>query len=188
MMRSRRFSLRNGLVIVLLMLVLSACQGQSPAEPTVYPPPPSSAGEAQSPQGYPGPATPTTYVIEEIPTPGKNTGTVIGYILTNKTSPTPAGTVLLALARVIPGPDGTPMVASFNRNEAPHALTDANGRFVFSEVPPGQYALILDRISDAFMLNHPESGEDFIITVSAGEATDLGEIVYASLPGSIEGK
>ena len=188
MMRSRRFSLQSGLVIVLLALVLSACQGQTSAEPTVYPPPPGSAGEAQPAEGYPGPATPTTYVIEEIPTPGQETGTVTGYILVNKTSPAPAGTVLLALAKVIPGPDGTPMVASFNRNEAPHALTDSNGRFVFSDVPPGQYALILDRISDAFMLNHPENGEDFIITVTAGEATDLGEIVYASLPGSVEGQ
>ncbi len=188
MMHSRRFSLQNGLIIVLLMLVLSACQGQSPAEPTVYPPPPGNTGAAQPPEGYPGPATPTAYVIAEVPTPGTDTGTVVGYILTNKASPTPAGTVLLALARVIPGPDGTPMVASFNRNEAPHALTDANGRFVFSEVPPGQYALILDRISDAFMLNHPDSGEDFIVAVAAGEETDLGEIIYASLPGSIEGK
>ncbi len=175
------------LISIMSLLALNACQAETP--PTAYPPaqhtqPPNTGEIAGS---YPAPE-PTTYVIEVIPTPQGETSTVTGYILQNKASPTPPHVVLLALAKVIIGPDGAPMVARFDRDEAPHTLTDTNGRFVFTDIPPGQYALILDRISDAFMLMHPDTGEDFIITATAGEIVDLGKIVYNTLPGVPEGK
>ncbi len=177
---------RITIVSLALLLILSACQAQT--SPTAYPPTGIQPSTGETTGAYPAPPEPTTYVIETIPTPQGDMSTVTGYILKNKTSPTPPGTVLLALGKVIIGPDGMPMVARFDRDEAPHTLTDINGRFVFTDVPPGQYTLIVDRISDAFMLKHPDTGEDFIITASAGEIVDLGEIVYNTLPGVPEGK
>ncbi len=172
------------LVIAILLPLLSACQPQQ--TPTAYPA--ASAPERAEPgSAYPAPE-PTVFVIETIPTPAGETATVTGYILQDKSNPKPPAVMLLALARVIIGPDGAPMVARFDRDEAPHTLTDINGRFVFTDIPPGQYAIIVDRISDAFMLKHPDTGDDFIIEVPSGEVVDLGKIVYNTLPGVPEGK
>ncbi len=160
--------------LIIITTLLSACGG-TPGTPkaTAYPVPPS----------------PTQYTITTLPTPKDDTGIITGYLLENKTHPSaPSGTVVIALATIVPGPDGTPMVARFNREEAPHTLTDSNGRFVFEDIPPGQYGLIVDRISDAFLLNDPETGGDFIFTVTAGEMLDLGNLVYESIPGVPEGK
>ncbi len=174
------------ILFVFLVSILAACQNKPTAAlPEEYPPPQATKSQTE---GYPAPSTVTPFIINEIPTPTKGTATIVGHLMVNKEAPVPIETTLLALAKVIPGPDGTPMVARFNRNEAPHTLTDENGLFVFTNIPPGQYAIIVDRISDAFMLNHPDTGEDFIISAVADEVTDLGAITYNTLPGYSEGK
>ncbi|RMF50088.1 MAG: hypothetical protein D6755_01625 [Anaerolineae bacterium] len=157
------------------LTLLSACGG--------------GTAPAAEPTAYPAPPRPTEYIITTLPTPKSDSGIITGYLLENKANPTaPSSTVLLALAKIIPGPDGQPMVARFNREEAPHTLTDVNGRFVFKDIPPGQYGLIVDRISDAFLLNDPDTGGDFIFTATAGEVLDLGNLVYDAIPGVPEGK
>lgn len=146
---------------------------------------------------YPGPSSPTPnqkeaypipsteeFIITSIPTPSADVATITGVLLrgNSTSSPKPASTVLLALAKVVDGPNGEPMVVSFSQLSAPRALTDSTGRFVFSDVPPGHYALIYDRISDAFLLNDPETGGDYLFVAEASQILDLGELIYTDLP------
>ena len=96
----------------------------------------------------------------------------------------PVGEVFLYLASIHTGETGKPLAASFDRQTAPRAQTDAFGRFVFVDVPSQQYALILDRISEAFLLNSPNDNSDMLLNPEAGEVLDVGRLVYGSLPGA----
>lgn len=53
---------------------------------------------------------------------------------------------------------------------------------LFVDVPSQQYALILDRISEAFLLNSPDDNSDMLLDPEAGEILDVGRLVYTSLP------
>jgi hypothetical protein len=103
---------------------------------------------------------------------------------TNPAKPAPAPNLILYLADILPETQGTPFLAAFDRVHSVRTTTDAAGRFVFADVVPATYSLILDRISDAYLLTDPKKpGADFIFTAKGGEILDLGELLYAKLPG-----
>ena len=123
----------------------------------------------------------TTTPTKSIPTPSAGAGIVSGKMLLNSASPEPAYPVLLVLAEVIEV-DGKPMVAGFDRSTAPSTLTKSDGAFIFTDVKPGKYALVVDRIMDAFLLNNPKDGGDLLFEVKPGEITDAGTLTFDSLP------
>lgn len=132
---------------------------------------------------YPSPTT-NKEIITDIPTPVGETATVTGVIQQGQTSSlAPADNLILALAKVVPDSNGNPIIVSFNRSSAPKTVTDSKGRFVFVDIPPGQYGLILDRIIGSYLLNDPENGGDMLITTEPGQLFDLGTLLYTSLPG-----
>jgi hypothetical protein len=73
-------------------------------------------------------------------------------------------------------------MASIEKSTAPKALSNTNGQFTFTGVPPGRYALALDLITNTIVLRHPTDEGDLLIEVTEGETTDLGELIYADLP------
>lgn len=120
---------------------------------------------------------PATFVI---PTPSSaDVGTVAGVI---KEQDTPAANIILYLGEILKNTAGTPATARFNRVTSIHTGTDDQGRFVFADVPAGTYVLIYDRVSDALMLKHPDTGKDYFVTVTAGQVNDLGEMIFDDLP------
>lgn len=123
--------------------------------------------------------TDTPNLITIIPTPASDKSTVTGVLLLDP-GQKPVTSVLLALGGVVEK-EGTPMLASLETT-SPRALTDINGRFVFTNITPGKYTLILDRIIDSYLLNHPEDNSDLLIMPQAGQVLDLGKLVYTSLP------
>ena len=138
-------------------------------------------------EAYPSPSSFEEYIIVDIPTPSKNLATITGVLKQHgPDTPKPVSGLLLGLADIIPGETGEPIIASFNQGSSPKTLTDDNGRFVFVDVSPVQYALILDKISDSFLLNDPNTGGDFLFTVEANQILDLGELVYDTLPEASE--
>jgi hypothetical protein len=166
---------RTAFAFILIVAVsLAACQ---PA------PGPSGNGAGN---GYPGPAengathgTP----ISDVPAPSANLATVTGYLMVDPGAPKPVEHVILYLGEIIPETGGTPFVAGFERTTSPRTLTDANGRFVFTDVEPGPYTLILDKIAESYMLGDPDNpGGDFIFDAQPGQILDLGQLVYLRMP------
>jgi hypothetical protein len=135
----------------------------------------------------PGVATPTTEplpFLTVIPTPSTpDKATITGVLLVDPGSPLPATGVILALANIVPEAKGTPWVAGFERLSSPHTQTDGAGRFVFVDIEPGKYALVLDRLNEAYLLGNPKDGADLIFEPQAGQVLDLGDLIYNSLPG-----
>jgi hypothetical protein len=122
-------------------------------------------------------------VQTSMPTPSDEQAVITGVLLQGTSELKPVVNAILYLADIINSSDGIKAAASFDRQSSPNTQTDKNGRFVFTEVEPGEYALVLDRIYNSFLLQDPDGG-DFLFTAEAGEVLDLGDLDYLSLPGT----
>lgn len=143
----------------------------------------SNASPVNTPDAamHTSPLTTPTAISPPTPSSGE-VGTVVGFLLEGGDTPQPVGQVRLYLGEVVRSADGTPAMARMDRQTAPSAQTDANGRFVFADVPPGQHTLFLDVIVRVVVLDDPSSGGDLLIEVEGGTITDLGELIYPELP------
>ncbi|MDE3091544.1 MAG: hypothetical protein KGJ80_19415 [Chloroflexota bacterium] len=71
---------------------------------------------------------------------------------------------------------GIPPAIAFSYSTDPHTVAyDSTGRFVFSDVPPGNYVLIVWHPGLSFVIESPEGGA-FRIDVEANKTIDLGTI------------
>jgi hypothetical protein len=145
----------------------------APVIPTISPPYPAAD---PSPE-------PTFEIINleallENLTPGF--GAVTGILLDNNK---PRSNAIIYLANVITDDQGREMVASYDRSSSPRSDTDGLGRFAFVNIPPGRYGLILDTVINAYLLHHPNQDQPLLITVSANELEDIGNLDYDDLPG-----
>jgi hypothetical protein len=115
------------------------------------------------------------------------TGRVSGVLqVTANGGAQPAQKVVLYLAETIKDSAGKDSVAALDRVNSPRTETDNQGRFVFKNVPPGNYGLILDVISNSYLLMKPGTQEALLIKVSEGQQVDLGTLLYETLPISAE--
>jgi hypothetical protein len=114
-----------------------------------------------------------------IPTPGTDSGTVVGTILVNGK---PVGNLMIYLGEVLADDQGVERVASYGRSSSPRAYTNSEGRFVFSEIELGKYGLILDTVLSSFLLFEPDGEDPLLVQVTANEQADVGEIDYDELP------
>lgn len=139
---------------------------------------------AYPPPGVAAPTTEPLPLVTVVPTPSTpDKATITGILLLNPGSPRPVTGAVLALASIVPEANGTPWVAGFERLSSPNTQTDGAGRFVFIDVQPGKYSLVLDRFNEAYLLGNPKDGADLIFEPQAGQVLDLGDLIYASLPG-----
>jgi hypothetical protein len=118
-----------------------------------------------------------------------NFGVVTGTLLFTEDDQSVAkANVPLFLAEVLTDENGVPRVAAINRIESPRTATDSEGQFIFSNVPPGDYGIVLDIVVKAYLLPEPDSDDDLIISVLPGEVIDLGILSYDTsiLPGSTQ--
>ncbi|MBE0410912.1 MAG: hypothetical protein IBX69_14425 [Anaerolineales bacterium] len=144
----------------------------APEFPTIPPP---------YPVGDPSPE-PTLEIIDleavlDNLTPGL--GAVTGVLLDNKQ---PRPNAIIYLADVIPDDEGIERVASYDRSSSPRSNTDSLGRFVFANIPPGRYGLILDTVISAYLLHFPNEDLPLLFTVEADDLEDIGELDYDNLP------
>ena len=159
---------------------------KSPVE-SVYPYPyafePTPATQVD--QAYPGPSTgqqvpeaaytPEYHVTNlVIPTPGSGKGVVTGQLLIGGEADHPYLATLFLASTIPPStPDYPPMI-SYSEEDDPIAVQDVNtGRFLFSDVAPGQYAIIIWSPLGGFPLEDKD-GTSVLFTVNAGEVKDLG--------------
>jgi len=114
-----------------------------------------------------------------VPTPKPGSGGVVGLILVNEK---PVPDLMIYLAEVMVDDEGQERVASYDRSNSPRAYTNGEGQFVFSNIQPGRYGLILDTVLSSFLLFEPDGENPLLIEVKAGELVELGEINYDELP------
>lgn len=195
------------LLLAAIVVFTAACNGGTsseslPTEPTFtsapattesgYPPP---TGEIEVTPGYPPPAEiPTVAGYPEpdsgespdfyatpgpIPEADSSSGVVVGKI---EVSNEPIPNLTIYLAEVLVDEDGQERVASYDRENSPRAFTDQNGQFVFSNIRSGNYGLVLDTVLSSYLLHLPQEDTALIITVNAGEVTNIELLKYDSLP------
>lgn len=150
-----------------------------PTEDSGYPPPviiPTIAG-------YPAPISDVEFELYATagpaPEPSASSGVVAGVIQVNNE---PIPNLTIYLAEVLLDSEGLERVASYDRINSPRAFTNEDGEFVFSNIPPGRYGLVLDTVLSAYLLHLPQEDTALMITIEAGQVTEIELLDYDSLP------
>jgi len=167
-----RFARVLGFLGVLLLL-LSACSTDQPTPVAA-----TAAPLAQTPAADTTTATRQPAIVQ---TPASDqVGTVTGHIirLPTKGDPEPLAGAPLYLGAILKNPDGQDRLVEVSPETSPKTSADDQGRFVFSNIPPGRYGLMLDTPVGTLLLNNPETGGDLIVEVTGGKVLDLGELKY----------
>ncbi len=196
---------RYVLLILCLCLVLVACSDEEPTpEPTVAAPAPTAT---TAPAATPTPAQPESPLNADSPLPtptdaieaaaaaipvgepinpqtSASAGAVTGRIFINNEKGFRAVSgLLVGLAEVIKGDDGVEKAAGYDPSTAPRGELRTDGAFVIDNVPPGRYGVILDAVTTSILLKEMENPDNsLVITVEADKVTDLGNMVYPSIP------
>lgn len=146
-------------LLFILSFSLAACNVQS-ASPTVIP--------AQ--------VVPTYTIVP-------NTGTVKGVILIDqKGKYIPLKNADLYLAKILMSPNGIAGVAALDASSDPRTSTDDQGAFLFQNIPPGKYGIVLYLVVQTYLLDQTDKHASMIITVDASKTTHLGTLKYTDFP------
>jgi len=150
-------------IVFLAVALLVGCE--APETPIAEPSP--STSPLQSP-------LPTSTPIPEFtaPTPQPDTGVVLGMVAVEDMDEPMAG-VKVFLGEPI-GSDSDAPFFGLEPSSAPGATTDEFGRFVIPSVAPGEYVILLWNPVNSVMAREPGSEEPLLLSVVAGETTDVG--------------
>lgn len=185
--------------LFLFVFIVSACQDQAPdinsteAESLVdrtseltAPIEPYPAKTVTVPflvESYPAAVTPTTVTDEEateildVPTPTTDLAVVTGQLLRESGDGPYLATLYLGNTIYASGQAESPPLVSFSEEEAPAAIQDPlTGRFVFRDVPPGEYGIINWTAVGSSLVRDAETQQDLLFEVKANEVKDLGVI------------
>lgn len=153
---------------------------------------PGPSGAYPAPSGaYPGPQTvPTPAVSMDpivVPQPASNevgvvSGTLYRLDEAGKRIPYAAGTIYLG---TVTESGGVEAMVALDRNVAPTTVTNGLGQFVFADVPPGRYGLMLQAFEGPLLLNNPQDATDMLIEVTGGQVVEMGDLAYP-LPNPLE--
>ena len=187
------------LAIVIFTIVLTGCGTKNPIEtpgvtvivqtpiPSAYPYPAEEPTVPIVTFSYPGPLggsgisetvpTPEYYVTNlVVPTPGNGKAVVTGQLLLGGEGGAPFMATLYLASTVPPStPDYPPLIAFSEQSDQLGVQDVETGRFLFTDVVPGQYAIIIWTPFGGTPLVD-ESGSSILFTVNPGEVKDLGII------------
>ena len=182
----RLFRLLIIAAIIVATILLGGCQVQettsSPTNPTTahedgYPLTTDALNESS---GYPLVEEYQPIAIPEV-TPNATTGVVKGRVTYQGE---PVVGYNLYLADIVVDDQGIETTAILKRSSAPQAILGISGEFIFYEIQPDRYVLMLYNGTSAFLLLKPNQTVEEAITldVVAGETIDLGTLEYQDLP------
>ena len=153
--------------------LLAACQSEPAAQAT-----PGAAPAIATPSAASS-ATAVATGPRQIPTPAPDKSVIHGVVLdidSKKPLSDEVDGVDLFLAQVLHSPDGVSM-SSLDKTTAPRADPDRSGVFVFSDITPGEYAVVVrSPFSEVVGRSAADLNKDIVITVTAGQTLDLGEV------------
>lgn len=181
-------------ITVFTLLFIVSCGSSQDAPPTiaviVNTPGPTSPAVDESgypaptqnnDPGYPSPSIPGLSeslpdVEVDIPNPGADFGAVGGIMVREITGEgfIPLTPVEVSLAEVKLLDTGEPGYLAHN-DDSQRADLPGTGIFIFNNVPPGQYGLVID-MGFSQLLALDENGETLLFDVEAGQILDLGHI------------
>lgn len=153
-------------VILVLMLasLFTACSSDS-AEPFESP-----LTAAESPLAAPG----QTDMAPNVPEPGTETGVLVGRIFSTSLNEY-LGVYPVYLGEILPLAPGDDYLITLKEKESPKVETDEQGYVVFSDIPPGEYAIIVWLPFDSAVVPDPNTADkELRVQVVAGEVTDFG--------------
>jgi hypothetical protein len=179
-------------VVLLLTLLLVGCGTEPTATPVqdtplataVAPTPTRPAPTPTEPVPTPTePApTPTESAPTPVPTPSADKGAIVGRFVDFETGEPPRTVMPVFLGQLSPLDPGDSFVITMLPTTAPQTGVDTQGYFAFSDVEPDTYALVFWTPINSWVVSDPETEEAILVTVNAGEITDLGEMAV-NLPG-----
>lgn len=162
---------------------VSPVSSAAPAAATPATPTPGGGAAGATPAAYPTPARPAAPTAAPTLTPDPTKGSVRGALSVRMNQADVAiRNVTVYLAPLVLDPSGKELAAGLDRITSPRTTTNEKGEFLFQNVAPGRYALVLDLIQSAYMLRTPADGQDLLATVTAGKQSDFGRLNYAQLP------
>ena len=162
----------RALILWLVMLgIVAGCGSTTPAtpQPDVSP----LASPLESPLATP--AGEPEIVPLVIPTPSPGTGVVHGQ-LTHQVFEAPISEARLYLAPVLVSDDQKMEMARLDPLTAPQTTTDEQGRFVFADVEPNRYAVILGGSVTDYLLADFRTESEVLFELDPEMTLDLGDI------------
>lgn len=153
---------------------------------TGYPSPPTTSDQAS--QAYPGNSALSDDISAEPPNPDRNlpspaaeAGTIGGVLVREVTEGgfTPVSPLNLYLGDILEDSKGRQALLSWSE-DSPKSELLPTGIFIFNNVTPGTYGLVIDLGFSQFPLTN-QDGSELLITVEDGQALDLGQ-VFVILP------
>jgi hypothetical protein len=154
------------LLLLSVVVALAGCRSQiaQPAsEPTVQQPPVTSV------------PTPSSAPVA-IPTPVPGFGTVVGHVSSASPGRSLAG-IVVYLGTLLPLSPGPGYLVSVSPDRSPVADVGPDGLFLFRNVPPDKYVIVLWTPHESRMIPDPvDPQRDLIINVMADKITDLGTL------------
>jgi hypothetical protein len=200
-MKYRMTELKSPLPIITMLILLAALllAGCGQLDPAPVEPAPAQTEAAAPPavEAYPAGATPTPFDYNqdegypapetsappeqlpeslEIPEPAGDRGAVTGQLLTPGPGGNPYIGALYLASTIQSDQEGFPPIVAFSDQTDPVAVQDQTGRFLFSDVPPGTYALVIWNPVASTVIEEPGTNDYMVFEVKAGEVTDLGVI------------
>lgn len=152
------------LLFILLTSLLAGCQSQTTPAPPVA-----------------EPTTAATDAPTSIPTPASDRASMTGVIAkkVGESGEEVYPNIRLYVGILLIDSTGQKTLARVDEKNAPQTRTDQQGRFVFKDLEPGKYILVVQVPPNNLMkLNHPETGRDMVIELAAGELKDMGTLYY----------
>ncbi len=174
----------------LILFVLAACSSSNNVAPTEIVTLITPTTVAPLPITSSAVVNPGTFTTSPVPTAtkpiqGKNhvSGTI--FLVENGQKRPYAGAILY-LAKTIIDTNGNESFVALDRINSPRVQANEQGYFVFTDLPEGNYGLILDTVRDSYFLHYPETNEPILVFVGTDSSIDIGELVYDDLPVTVE--
>jgi hypothetical protein len=176
------------IILLIVALLLIGCKTPQPnneiqstknlAGPTTYP---IASQDQLNDQSYPmgeetkGQESSFPKSIE-IPTPLVDSGIVTGKILIEGSREPYLGANLFLGEVVDATQPGYPPLIGYSENSDPKAVIAQDGSFLFLNIKPGRYGIVMVNPLSANLIQNLDTGDTLIITVEAGKENSLGEL------------
>lgn len=142
-------------ILIICLLLITGCQSSQPIKPTPTPAPTS------------------------IPLPEADKATVKGQIVSEKDRSPIQDTVVRLAAVYRQGEEGAYVLDSAN---SPGAFTDQEGRFVITNIPPGEFVLVIGDPMSSYTVISDADGKVKTWAAAANQILDLEQILTDFTP------